>query len=123
MKTLHSFCIAFASIASLAACGQRAVSFATDVQPIIARHCLECHTDGKSGQEKSGLKLSSYDDLMRGTRFGPVVKPGDSLSSVLNMLVEGRADASLKMPHGRAQLPQESIRLLKTWVEQGAKNN
>jgi hypothetical protein len=37
--------------------------------------------------------------------------------------VEGRADASLTMPHGRAQLSQESIRLLKTWVEQGAKNN
>lgn len=123
MKTLHSFCFALAGITLLAACGERTVSFATDVQPIIARHCLECHADGKPGHEKSGLKLSSYDDLMRGTRFGPVVKPGDSLSSVLTMLVEGRADPSLTMPHGRAPLPQESIRLLKAWVEQGAKNN
>ena len=123
MRTLHSFCFFCASIALLVACGQRTVSFASDIQPIIARHCLECHAEGKPGQEKSGLKLGSYDDLMRGTRFGPVVKPGDSLTSVLTMLVEGRADPSLKMPHGRAPLPQESIRLLKAWVEQGAKNN
>lgn len=123
MKTVHSFCFALAGVALLAACGQRTVSFVSDVQPIIARHCLECHADGKSGLEKSGLKLGSYDDLMRGTRFGPVVKPGDSLSSVLTMLVEGRADPSLKMPHTRAPLPQESIDLLKAWVAQGAKNN
>ena len=123
MRSFHSLSFAFAGFVLLAACGQRVVSFATDVQPIIARHCLECHADGKPGQEKSGLKLGSYDDLMRGTRFGPIVKPGDSLSSVLTMLVEGRADASLKMPHGRASLSQENIRLLKMWVEQGAKNN
>ncbi len=123
MKTVHSFCFALAGFGLLAACGERTVSFATDIQPIIARHCLECHAEGKPGQEKSGLKLASYDDLMRGTRFGPVVKPGDSLSSVLIMLVEGRADPSLKMPHTRAPLPQESIDFLKAWVAQGAKNN
>lgn len=123
MNTFHSFCLVLGGSALLAACGERTVSFASDIQPIIARHCLECHAEGKPGQEKSGLKLGSYDDLMRGTRFGPVVKPGDSLTSVLTMLVEGRADSSLKMPHGRTPLPQESIRLLKAWVEQGAKNN
>lgn len=123
MKTLHVFCFAIAGAGLLAACGQRTVSFATDIQPIIARHCLECHAEGKPGHEKSGLKLGSYEDLMRGTRFGPVVKPGDSLSSVLTTLVEGRADPSLTMPHTRAPLPQESIDLLKAWVQQGAKNN
>ena len=51
------------------------------------------------------------------------VKPGDSLSSVLIMLVEGRADPSIKMPHGKDSLPKEQIEVLKKWVEQGAKNN
>jgi hypothetical protein len=52
------------------------------------------------------------------------VLPGDPLTSVLVMLVEGRVDPSLKMPHGNATTPTaEQIKTLRLWVEQGAKNN
>ena len=37
---------------------------------------------------------------MKGTRYGAVIKPGDSFASTLIMLVEGRADPSIKMPFG-----------------------
>jgi hypothetical protein len=107
----------------LAACGQKEVSFKNDVQPIVAKYCLECHAAGGAGTEKSGLLMSSYDSLMKGTKFGPIIKPGDSLTSALIMLVEGRADPSIKMPHGKEALPKENIEVLKKWVEQGAKNN
>ena len=107
----------------LAACGQREVSYKADVQPILKQHCLECHAEGGKGAEKSGLLMTSHESLMKGTRFGSIIKPGDSLSSVMIMLVEGRADPSIKMPHGRASLPKEQIDVLKKWVEQGAKNN
>ena len=40
------------------------------------------------------------------------------------MLVEGRADPSLKMPHGDAKpLEPTEIATIRQWVEQGAKNN
>lgn len=107
----------------LAACGQKEVSFKNDVQPIVAKYCLECHAAGGQGTEKSGLLMSSYDSLMKGTKFGPIIKPGDGLTSALIMLVEGRADPSIKMPHGKEALPKENIEVLKKWVEQGAKNN
>ena len=107
----------------LTACGDKEVSYQTDVQPILKKYCVECHDAGGQGTEKSGLSLASYDDLMQGTRFGSIVKPGDSFSSVLIMLVEGRADPSIKMPHGKASIPQDKIDMLKKWVEQGAKNN
>jgi hypothetical protein len=107
----------------LAACGQKEISFKADVQPILKQYCLECHAAGGQGQEKSGLLMSTYESLMKGTRFGAVVKPGDSLTSAMIMLVEGRADSSIKMPHDKAPLPKEKIDLLKKWVEQGAKNN
>ena len=107
----------------LAACGQNEISFKADVQPILKQYCVECHTEGGQGTEKSGLILSSYESLMKGTRFGAIVKPGDTLTSALLMLVEGRADSSIKMPHHKASLPKEKIDLLKKWVEQGAKNN
>ena len=108
---------------ALSACGQKEISYVADVQPIIKQYCLECHAEGGEGQMKSGLVMSSYDSLMKGTKFGSIVKPGDSLSSVLIMLVEGRADPSIKMPHGKDSLPKEQIEVLKKWVEQGAKNN
>ncbi|WP_263771716.1 c-type cytochrome domain-containing protein [Propionivibrio soli] len=108
---------------ALAGCSEKEVSYKADVQPIVQQYCVECHAEGGKGSQASGLVLTSYDSLMKGTRFGAIVKPGDSLSSVLIMLVEGRADPSIKMPHGREPLPKEKIAVLKKWVEQGAKNN
>jgi hypothetical protein len=99
------------------------VSFQNDVKPILDANCLECHTDGGAGTEASGFLMTSYDELMRGTKYGPVVDPGSSISSTLVLLVEGKADPSLRMPHGRDPLPPEQIAVIKDWVDQGAKDN
>ncbi len=102
------------------------VSFASDVFPILERHCLECHQPqaGQSGFEASGFSMESYAALMKGTRYGPMVVPGDSLTSVLTTLIEGRADPSIAMPHGdREPLKQHEIDAIKAWVDQGAKDN
>ena len=107
----------------LAACGEKEVSYKADIQPILQQYCVECHAEGGTGYEKSGLLLTSYESVMKGTRFGSIIKPGDALSSTLIMLVEGRADPSIKMPHGKESMPKEKIELLKQWVKQGAKNN
>ncbi len=116
--SLMSFCALL-----LTACGEKEVSFKADIQPILAKNCLECHATGGAGAEKSGLLMSSYDDLMKGTRFGAIVKPGDGLTSALIMLVEGRVDPSIRMPHHKEPLSKNQIALLRAWVEQGAKNN
>jgi len=107
----------------LAGCSEKEISYKADIQPILQQYCLECHAEGGKGYEKSGLLLTSYEGVMKGTRFGSIIKPGDALSSTLIMLVEGRADPSIKMPHGKESLPKEKIELLKQWVKQGAKNN
>ena len=107
----------------LAACGEKEISYKADIQPILQQYCVECHAEGGKGYEKSGLLLTSYEGVMKGTRFGSIIKPGDALSSTLIMLVEGRADPSIKMPHGKESLPKEKIELLKQWVKQWAKNN
>lgn len=100
------------------------VSYGRDVAPILEKHCKSCHVPGQSGYVVSGFDLSGYDSLMKGTQYGPVVLPGDPLTSVLVMLIEGRADPSLKMPHGdSAPLTPDEITTIRRWVEQGAKNN
>lgn len=99
-------------------------SYKADVQPILEKHCKACHTPGQSGYVVSGFDLENYDSLMKGTTYGPVVLPGDPLTSALVMLIEGRADPSLKMPHGdAAPLTPDEIQTIRRWVEQGAKNN
>jgi len=100
------------------------VSYQKDVVPILDQHCKSCHLPGQPGYVVSGFEVGSYESLMKGTQFGAVVLPGDPLTSVLVMLIEGRVDPSLRMPHGDATTPtQEQILTIRRWVEQGAKNN
>lgn len=99
------------------------VSFAKDVQPILNTRCVECHAPGGPGFEASGLDLRSYGSVMKGTKFGPIVIPGDPLTSNLNVIVEGRASPEIRMPHHRNPLFSRETLTLRRWVEEGAKNN
>ena len=123
LKALSRCSIAAAALLAAAGCSPSGVSYSKDVQPILAKNCSECHAPGKQGFTASGLDVTSYQALMKGGKFGQLIKPGDALSSTLNMLVEGRAHASLQMPHGREKLPDKDIEILKVWVNEGAKNN
>jgi hypothetical protein len=103
---------------------QRQVSFKNNVQPILVKNCIECHIPpAGEGYRKTGLSMATYADLMHGTIYGPVIVPGDSRHSIFNMLVEGRADSSMRMPHGRKSLSSEEIEILRLWVEYGALPN
>jgi hypothetical protein len=100
-----------------------AVSFKSGVKPLIDKYCTECHLSDGSGAEASGFVTESYDSIMKGTKFGPVVVAGDPLSSSLYRLVAGKVDPSIRMPHGKESLSQEEIATIEHWIEQGAKNN
>jgi len=100
------------------------VSYKKDIRPIIEDYCLNCHKPGGKGYKKSGLDMRTYKSLMKGTKFGTVIKPGDSYTSILVQVVEGRVHASIKMPYGmNGGLAKDKIELLRKWVQQGAKNN
>jgi Planctomycete cytochrome C len=112
-----------ACLCLLAACAPKNVSFRADVQPILEQRCMECHAPGAPGFIASGFDVSSFESLMKGGKYGALVIPGDPLTSALNMLVEGRADPSIHMPHGREKLGDREIAVLRVWVQEGAKNN
>lgn len=99
------------------------VSFGSDVFPIFQSRCASCHQPGGDGYAASGFSVESYQTVMRGTRYGPVINPGSSLDSTLAILIEHKADPSINMPHNQAPLSQRQITLIKQWIDQGASNN
>lgn len=124
MKTLCIILASSLTALSIQAIAGNEVSYQREVRPILREYCVTCHVPGKKGFEASGLDLRNYRGLMKGTRHGAVIKAGDSTASTLMALIEGRADPSLKMPHGADEpLSPKKIGVLKKWIDQGAKDN
>ena len=93
----HKFLYMLAIAVVSAGCSQE-VSYQNDVNPILQASCLSCHDGTGEGAQASGFNVQSYDNLMKGTKFGQVVVPGDSLSSSLYRLIDHQADPKIQMP-------------------------
>lgn len=117
-----------ALVAIVSGCAKQ-VSFKSDVLPIFQERCFKCHSPGAPGCLTSGLSLDSYASLMKGTKFGPMIIPGNGLDSNLLRLVKHQADPSIAMPRSpnpgepSEWLKPEQINLIETWINQGAKDN
>jgi mono/diheme cytochrome c family protein len=105
------------------AAGPPPVSFKEDVLPIFQVHCASCHTQGGEGTNASGLDLTSYQGVIKGTKYGPMIVAGDPENSNLMWLLDWRASPQLRMPHGKQQLPVGERDTIRTWIRQGAKDN
>jgi len=93
------------------------VDFVQDVQPLLAKHCIECHGPKK---EESGLRLDSVAAMLAGGFSGPAVVPGKSAESFLVQVVRGVGDLKAMPPEGKPKLAKAEIDLLTKWVDAGA---
>ena len=98
-------------------------SFQEDVFPIFKGRCIDCHQPSGQGYEQSGLDLSTYEGVMKGTKFGPIVIPGDPDTSNLMWLLDWRASPELRMPHGKKKLSTCDRDAIRHWIREGAKDN
>jgi len=97
------------------------VSYKKDIQPIFDTYCVACHKPGGVGLQTSGLDLSSYAGAIKGTKHGPIIVPGDVLTSNLMAVLEGRTDASISMPHNENRpMTKKDRRILRKWIGAGA---
>jgi len=100
------------------------VSYTGNVVPVLQTHCLKCHNQEGEGYKSSGLNMETYASLMKGTKYGPVIVPGNSVSSTLVRVINGKADPAITMPHGGMQMLEEKeINAIANWIDQGAKDN
>jgi len=95
--------------------------FEVRIEAVLAQNCVGCH--GRSRQ-KGGLRLDTYEAVMRGGKSGPVVKAGDLNKSELFQRVS-RAPGSEKImpPQGKPPLSADQIKLIELWISAGASPN
>jgi mono/diheme cytochrome c family protein len=104
-------------------CAAEPQSFSEDILPIFKGRCVSCHQSGGAGYEKSGLDLTTYEGLMKGTKFGAMVIPRDPDTSNLMWLLDWRASPEVRMPHSKKKLSICDRNAIRAWIREGAKNN
>ncbi len=103
--------------------------FSTTIQPIFDRSCgsSSCHGGGPNGYA-GGLDLTSYEGLMRGSRFGTVVVSGSPFMSHLVQSINPTDTtlspvSSVQMPASRDPLPPGDVQAIVRWIRNGARND
>jgi hypothetical protein len=93
------------------------VDFTREVQPILAKHCYQCHGPGDAA---SGLRLSAREAVIEPADSGlPAIVPGDAESSELLRRITAESEFE-RMPPEDPALTAEQIEVLRRWIDQGA---
>jgi mono/diheme cytochrome c family protein len=81
------------------------IKFATQIQPIFTSSCVGCHNASRNPDLREGFARSAL---------------------IPQYVTASNADASplyIKLAGGHQNLATDKITLIKTWINQGAKNN
>ncbi len=92
--------------------GGAAVSFVSDVAPLLVSKCGRCHVQKSLGK----VSMVSYASLIRGAGGLAVVMPGDGKGSRIYEVIE-----SGDMPRGGGKVDSAELATLTRWIDQGAK--
>jgi WD40 repeat protein len=96
------------------------VTYWQDVRPVLRKNCTACHNarNLKEPDVSGGLALDSYDAILKGAK--QVVHVGKAGESLLVKVVV-TPDSEKRMPLAAQPLPEETVALLRKWIDTGAK--
>ena len=105
-----------------------AVNFRTQVWPILAKQCVDCHrapykdTAGKIANPKGGLRLDGSGPIMKGGTDGDAVVAGDpDKSSIYQRILLPPDHEDVMPPKGKGKLLSfDESELIKQWIIEGA---
>ena len=101
------------------------VSFSKQIKPILEDECNQCHGEKEPA---SGMILTKYRHFFNNENNNsnsPLVSPGKPNLSRLYVLISTNNEA-VRMPpisYGYDKMDKSDIKLIKTWIEEGARNN
>ena len=93
------------------------VDYLRQIKPILHERCYACH--GALKQEAS-LRLDTAAQAVKGGDTGAAIEPSNAVGSLLFKRVSS-ADASERMPPEGEPLSAAQIKLIETWIAEGAK--
>jgi WD40 repeat protein len=94
------------------------ISFVQQIAPLLLSRCSACHGDR---DVQSGYSVFSYERMMKpGSSGSAPIVPGSVDESYFFDLVSAK-EPDLWMPHHKPRLVEDEIRLLREWIESGAK--
>ena len=92
--------------------------YAQHIHQVFDAKCVTCHGDST---EKGGLRLDSYDNVMRGGKDGAVIVPGKPDASMLLARVTlTPGDAHFMPAEGRTPLTSDEVSWIRSWIRAGA---
>ena len=97
----------------------KAVSYESDVKPILREHCLKCHGDDV---HKADLNLQSYTGTLKGGSGGEVVVASRASASVLYQAIAREGDAA-PMPPSRPKIADAQVAVVRKWIAEGLREN
>ena len=106
------------------AASKTGVTYVSDLKPLFDASCVKCHSGDKP---KARLHMDSLDGVLKGTKEGPIVTPGNSAGSfIIKAVAHATSDHDSWMPPlnnkaGIKPLTPEQIGLIRAWIDQGAK--
>ena len=104
------------------------ISFHDHILPLIEDRCLDCHAEpyvknGRTIHPKAGLRLDTYEWVIKGNLDGAIIEKGNAEESTLFSVVTLDEDDPEIMPPKGDPLTEEEVSMLKQWIEEGAKEN
>lgn len=95
-------------------------SYKEDIQPVFDQYCVTCHN---SAQAANGLRLDTYQGVMKGTQYGRVIIPGEPGGSTLLRILQLTPEPQVHMPNSDIKLSKNRIENISLWIQAGAPNN
>ena len=97
---------------------KKAVFYTDIIQPILNQRCVSCHNDKKT---KGGLKMNSFNAIMKGGKNGSVLMINNSIESkIYKRMTLPIEDRYHMPPKSRIQPSKEEIELIKIWIDNSA---
>lgn len=94
------------------------VDFSRQIKPIFADRCIMCHNSQTLLGE---LNLQNRELAMKKRKNGPVMVPNQPEKSPLYLTLTLPPSERKAMPATAHRLPQDEIKLIRRWIEEGAK--
>ena len=97
--------------------------FYRDVYPVLKANCISCHN---KTTHKASLNMETPEFMKKGGDSGPGVVPGKGVDSLIFKAAAHKGDITMPPKGnktGAMKLSSKQLALLKSWIDQGAKQS